>query len=317
MDLKEGVQAAAQASLIRRYPQFEQGDNPKWEKVAEQARKGVKSPLAALPYDGDAEKQPVCAAILSQIGGGKRGGDVRKHFMAPPYGWPQDTVDGALLALIAGGCVRASLNGAPVDAAALTGPTINDADFKAETVVITVMQRIAVRKLLQDNGVAFKQNEEGAAIPGLLSRLLETARAAGGPAPLPIPPDTAYLDEIAQSAGNAQIRPSTMHASGLHSTCKAGRRPPPRRRRACLAGRRSRSSLSPERACRASRRCARRPTRSLADRRLLADPGPGAAAVCGRGGWVAARADGGTRCLCSALHAAVGRTHRDRRSGPR
>ena len=206
MDLKDGVQAAAQASLIRRYPQFEQGDNPKWERVSEQARKGVKSPLAALPYDGDAEKQPVCASILNHIGGGKRGGDVRKHFTAPPYGWPQDTVDGALLALFAGGCVRSSLNGTPLEAANLTGPAINAADFKVETVVITVMQRIAVRKLLQDNGVSFKQNEEGTAIPALLTRLLETARAAGGAAPLPILPDTAYLDEVAQSAGNAQIR---------------------------------------------------------------------------------------------------------------
>jgi hypothetical protein len=206
MDLKEGVQVAAQASLIRRYPQFDQGDNPKWEKVAEQARKGVKSPLAALPYDGDADKQPVCAAILNHIGGGKKGSDVRKHFTAPPYGWPQDTVDGALLALFAGGCVRASLNGAPLEAANLTGPAINAADFKVETVVITVMQRIAVRKLLQDNAVPFKQNEEGTAIPVLLSRFLDTAKAAGGPAPLPVPPNTAYLDEISQAAGNAQIR---------------------------------------------------------------------------------------------------------------
>lgn len=205
LGLKEGVEEAARAALARRYPRFDQGDNPQWEKVADRARKGDKSPLAILGYQGDPEKQPVCTAVLAWIGGGKKGGEIRKQFMGAPYGWPQDTVDGALLALFAGGCVRAGLNGASLEAANLSGPTINAADFKVEAVVITAPQRIAVRKLLQDHGVPCKQNEESAAIPALLAGLKELAAKAGGQAPLPVPPDTAYLDEIEQAGGNAAL----------------------------------------------------------------------------------------------------------------
>jgi hypothetical protein len=204
--LREGVLQAAEAAMVRRYPQFATGDNPKWEKVAEQARKGDQGPLTALGYQGDAAQHPVCTAILSWIGSGKKGGEVRKRFMAPPYGWPQDTVDGALLALLAGGHLRATHNNAAVPSASLTGPTINNADFKAETVVIGVPQRIAVRKLLQDNGIQAKQGDEGATIPALLAKIKHLAALAGGAPPLPAPPDIAYLDQIAQATGNAQIQ---------------------------------------------------------------------------------------------------------------
>jgi hypothetical protein len=35
---------------------------------------------------------------------------VRDHLKAPPYGWPQDAIDGALYALVAGGHVLARNN---------------------------------------------------------------------------------------------------------------------------------------------------------------------------------------------------------------
>ena len=40
--------------------------------------------------------------VLSFLGAaGKRGSDMRNRFEAPPYGWPQDAIDGSLLALVA------------------------------------------------------------------------------------------------------------------------------------------------------------------------------------------------------------------------
>jgi len=205
LGLRDGALSAAQAALIRRYPRFDDGDSAKWDKVAEHARKGDKSPLAVLGYQGEIDKHLVCAAVLSYIGSGKKGGEIRKQFAAPPYGWPQDTVDGALLALFVGGVVRASHNGTALEVNNLTATMINNADFKAETVVIGIGQRLGVRKLLQENSVPFTQNQEGAALPLLLERLRTMAGRAGGPPPIPVTPDTSYLEEIGRDSGNAQV----------------------------------------------------------------------------------------------------------------
>ena len=206
LGLKDGVLAAAQAALVRRYPQFDMGDNPKWEKVADQARKSDKSPLTVLGYSAEPDKHPICAPILAWIGSGKKGSEIRKQFMAAPFGWPQDTVDGALAALFAGGCVKVSHSGTALAIANLTATAIGTADFKVETVVITIAQRLAVRKLLQDKKVPFTPNAEDAAIPDMLARLRELATSAGGDAPLPAAPSTAYLDDIAHQTGNGRIR---------------------------------------------------------------------------------------------------------------
>jgi hypothetical protein len=93
----------------------------------------------------------------------------------------------------------------PLEAKDLTGSAINTADFKVEAVVITVVQRLGVRKLLQENGVKFTPNQEGAAIPLLLEHLQALAKGAGGEPPLPAVPNTSYLDEIARDSGNAQL----------------------------------------------------------------------------------------------------------------
>ncbi len=207
MDLEDAVQAAAEASLKRRYPRFsKEADNTKWEKVLEQARKGQKAPLEILGYQGEALKHPVCMALLQAIGNGKKGSELRKEFMAPPYGWPQDTVDGALLALLAADCIRAMANGAALKPSALTGPVIGTAEFKTETVNIRPGDRIDVKLLLQTHGVQAKQGEESGAIPELLRRLEALAESAGGAAPLPPSPNTEYLAAIGRGAGNAQIR---------------------------------------------------------------------------------------------------------------
>ena len=71
--------------------------------------------LTAVGYQGDVEKYPPAIRVRDFVGGGgKRGLEVRKQFTGAPFGWPQDAVDGLLLALLAGGFVRASRNGQPV-----------------------------------------------------------------------------------------------------------------------------------------------------------------------------------------------------------
>ena len=56
----------------------------------------------------------MCSAVLSFVGAGKKGREVRSHFSAPPYGWPRDAIDAALISLFGSGHLRATLNGVAV-----------------------------------------------------------------------------------------------------------------------------------------------------------------------------------------------------------
>ena len=87
--LPEKVRAAANASLARLFYQFDDADDHRWAKVIERARGGAEHPLAVLDYHGKTEEHPVCSAVLSFVGPGKRGREVRSHFSGPPRGWPR------------------------------------------------------------------------------------------------------------------------------------------------------------------------------------------------------------------------------------
>jgi hypothetical protein len=110
-DITEKVKKAAETSLTRLYPQFAMGDDPRWDKVIDRSKGGDGDPLKPLDYDGNTESHPICAKLLPLIGTGKKGSEIRGHFGGKPYGWPKDTIDGALLALCAGGHVRCTHQG--------------------------------------------------------------------------------------------------------------------------------------------------------------------------------------------------------------
>ena len=57
--------------------------------------------------------------------------------------------------------------------------------FRAETTIITIAQRMPVRGLLTDTGIAFENNQEHLALSALLDRLGSAARQSGGDAPAP------------------------------------------------------------------------------------------------------------------------------------
>jgi len=201
--LNTTVLDAAQAALVRLYPQFDAGDDARWEKVVQRARQGDGSALDALGYTGDPESHPVCSAILKMLGAGKKGSEIRRHFAASPYGWPQDTVDGALLTLFVVGKVKAlTADGRTIEARQLDQTKIGVTEFRPEQTTVTAAQRIALRKLLQAAGVGFKPNEEAAAAEALVAAMLDLARAASGDAPLPAKPDMNHLLELNRLSGN-------------------------------------------------------------------------------------------------------------------
>ncbi len=205
LNLVAKVEAAAQVSLDRLFPSFKDADDNRWPKVINRAKDGDEAALSAVDWKGAPEKHPVCAAVLSEIGSGKRGKEVRDTFEASPYGWPRDAVDAALITLHTTGHVRATHKGMTLSQGQLDQAKISVTDFRAETATINAKEKIKLRKLFQATGVDCKPNEESAKAPVFLARLAELADRAGGEPPMPVPPGTGHLDMLRGYAGVEQL----------------------------------------------------------------------------------------------------------------
>ncbi|RJX18832.1 MAG: BREX system P-loop protein BrxC [Ammonifex sp.] len=205
LSLKDKVLAAAEASLDRLFPDFRYADNSRWPRVIERAKNGDASAMQAVGWNDTPEKHPVCSAVLSEIGSGKKGKEVRDAFEKSPYGWPRDAVDAALITLFAAGHIRAWYKGAPLDKGQLDQAKISAADFRAETVAIDARSRIQLRKLFQTAGLPCKDGDESAAAGQFLAKLTDLADRAGGEPPLPARPATDHLDTLRGLAGNEQL----------------------------------------------------------------------------------------------------------------
>lgn len=203
--LRAAVEEAGRSALERLYPRFSEADHARWHLVVRRAREGAQDALSAVGYDGDTEKHPVCREVLTFIGPGKKGREVRSRFDSPPYGWPRDAVDGAIFALLTTEHVRASVNGVPTPARILDQSKIGTADLRAEHIVLTIKQRLEVRNLFTEAGVQWRSDEEPQAGRRLLEHMISLAEKAGGASPLPAVPDTSRLRELRDLDGNALI----------------------------------------------------------------------------------------------------------------
>ena len=203
--LQDKIREAANASLDRLFHDFRDADDGRWSRVIERARRGAEHPLEVLDYDGKTEDYRVCSEVLSFVGSGKKGKEVRDHFSAPPYGWPRDAIDAALISLFGAGHLRATANGTPLKPRELDQAKVSVTDFRVESATIDTRQRIKVRKLFQSAGVTCKPNEEATAAAEFLAKLDRLAQSAGGDAPLPERPDTSHLRDLQSLAGNEQL----------------------------------------------------------------------------------------------------------------
>jgi len=205
LNLVAKVEAAAQASLDRLFPNFKDADDNRWHSVINRAKDGDGQALEAVDWKDVPEKHPVCAAVLSEVGSGKRGKEVRDTFEASPYGWPRDAVDAALITLHTTGHLRATHKGMTLSQGQLDQAKISVTDLRNETAVITAKQRISLRKLFQGAGVDCKPNEETAKAPVFLARLADLADRAGGEPPMPAKQGTAHLDTLRGFGGAEQL----------------------------------------------------------------------------------------------------------------
>lgn len=205
LNLVAKVESTAQASLDRLFPNFKSADDNRWASVINRAKNGDEAALSAVDWTDAPEKHPVCAAVLSEVGSGKRGKEVRDAFEASPYGWPRDAVDAALIVLHTTGHVRATHKGMALSQGQLDQAKISVADFRAETATINAKEKIKLRKLFHSAGMDCKPNEEITKGPVFLARLADLAELAGGDPPMPVRPATVHLDTLRGLAGIEQL----------------------------------------------------------------------------------------------------------------
>jgi hypothetical protein len=202
---EEKVREATSAALVRLFPRFKEADSAAWETVIKRAKEGADQPLQPLGHTVATEEHIVCKAVLSTIGSGKIGGDVRKVLRASPYGWPQDAIDAALMALHRTQHVSATLNGAVLAPGQLDQNRISKAEFRVEKITLSVTEKLNIRKIFQALGIACKAGEELVKAPVFLGELATLGRATGGDPPLPPPASVFDIEDIRARVGNDQL----------------------------------------------------------------------------------------------------------------
>jgi hypothetical protein len=181
--LDERIKVATDASLVRLFPRFKEADSAAWEAVIKRAREGADHSFQPTGHTDATEKHAVCQQLLSTIGAGKSGSDVRKTLGATPFGWPRDAVDAALIALHRLQHITATLNGQAVPLGQLDQNKIAKADFRVEHATLSVGDRLILRKLFQAFGISCKSGEEALRAGEFLSGMIVLAKSAGGEAP--------------------------------------------------------------------------------------------------------------------------------------
>jgi len=205
IELADKVQDSASSALERLFPQFSEADHANWGQVVTRARAGDVGALSQVGYAGNPTQHPVCRRVLDLIGAGKKGRDIREHFKAAPFGWPQDAIDGALFVMMVAGNLRATnSNGQPVQAS-LPQNQVGVARFYVDVPPLDVQQRLALKALFQKTGITTQNGQESEAAAEFLQKLLALAESACGTAPRPETPDTQEVRALQMLSGNAQL----------------------------------------------------------------------------------------------------------------
>jgi hypothetical protein len=215
--LAERIADGANASLARLFPQFNEADapGPAWEAAIRRARDGADQPFQPLGYMGSTEQHPVCQQVKSTIGAGKTGNEIGKILQASPFGWPKDAIAAALIALHRLQHISATLNGVPVPLGQLDQNKISKAQFRVEQTVLSVGDRLRLRKLFTSLKIQCKGGEEAIKASEFLNELLSLAASAGGPPPLPAPPATTEIDDLKRLVGGDQLAAIRIKADDL------------------------------------------------------------------------------------------------------
>ena len=203
--LEDRIKTSSDDALVRMFPRFKDADSAAWPAVIRRARDGADHPFQPTGHSDATEKHAVCQQVVSTIGAGKSGTDIRKTLSGSPFGWPRDAVDAALIALHRSQHITATLNGAAVPLGQLDQNKISKSDFRTEKATLSVQDRLVLRKLFQGLGPSCKSGEEGMRAGDFLTKLIDLANSVGGDAPLPVSPPVTEIEDIQRLVGNEQL----------------------------------------------------------------------------------------------------------------
>ncbi len=207
LELQDRITAAAEAALDRLFPRFGEADAAasQWESAIKRAREGADQPFQPAGYTGPIEGHPVCVQVGATIGAGASGTAVRKALRASPFGWPQDAIDAALIALHQAQVLTATLNGQAVVAGQLDQNRIPKAEFRREVITLGASDRIRIRGVYKQAGVDCKPNEELGRAEAFLTVLAQLRASSTGDAPLPPAPADPLIDELRSNSGTSLL----------------------------------------------------------------------------------------------------------------
>jgi hypothetical protein len=216
LNLMDKVREGANDALDRLFPRFSEANHKNWSVVIGRARSGDDSPLSVVDWPGTTERHAVTREVLLKVGAGMMGSEVRKFFGASPFGWDQDAIDGALIALHAGGHLTSRYNNGPLVAGQLDQNKIAKTEFRTETIHLTAQDKIKLRGLFQDAGIAAKASDDlEIKSTEFLAALAAIASKAGGSAPLPEPPKIQAVGDLRAMAGNERLSALLAQAESL------------------------------------------------------------------------------------------------------
>ena len=181
----DAVLLAARRSLVRLFPKFDVADNPNWGKVVSKARDGAPDALQAVGHSGEVPAHPVCKEVLAAISAaGTKGSEMRARFSSPPYGWDEDAIRGAVMALLATGHVRAAQDGKNLGGPKELEPRqIAKTTFYKEDEPPTVKQRLAVGGSAECRRDPLREEQGAGAGLGAPPEAAGPRRGSGGTAP--------------------------------------------------------------------------------------------------------------------------------------
>ena len=222
-NLLDRLRAGAEQSLARMFPRFSEGDNKAWEVALKRARDGSDEPFKIVGWDKPTDEHPVCKEVLATVGVGRKGSEIQKALCGGQFGWPQDAIDAALIALHSSDHLRANdKNSQPIAAGRLDQAGVKSADFRPQSERLTAQEKITLRGMYQKLGnIAVKPGHEVAQAAEFLIALSNLASKAGGAAPLPPHPNTNLLADIQTLAGNELLRGILDHQDELTDSAEA------------------------------------------------------------------------------------------------
>jgi len=206
-DLVKAVQEGALNSIVRLFPRFGEADAVGWDRVVTKVKGDSKSPLEAIGFSKPTEEHPVCREILSRLrSGSKTGNELRNILEAPPFGWPRDAIDGAIIALCASEHLKGVLQHKQLTGKEIDRKNLGKMVFLTETIVLTTDDRLALRGLCTPLQIPSDSGSEAETATKLIGRLRTLADKSGGEPPQPEQNVPSYLAELQALSGNSLVK---------------------------------------------------------------------------------------------------------------